>query len=305
MGTNVKYKSSVFSMLFSDPDILKELYCALDNVSLPPDVTVTINTLKDVLFMDRENDLSFEIGGKIVVLIEHQSTINLNMPLRLLIYIAHIYEIITGGKDIYAKKKIPLPTPEFFVLYNSEADYPEEGTLRLSDCFENPTDLGLPWMDAALELKVRVININEGKNAELARKCETLAGYSVFVGRERGNEKKGMKLEEAVKEAVEYCLEHDILKEFFEKNAAEVIKMLKRKWNMKDALAVSREEGREDGIEEGIEKGRGVRSEEIARNALMKGFSVDVVRDITGLDTDTIQNLRFSGNITVSSILEN
>jgi hypothetical protein len=34
------------------------------------------------------------------------------------------------------------------------------------------------------------------------------------------------------------------------------------------------------------------KSVEVVRNALMKGFSVEVVHDITGLDTDTIQNLQ-------------
>ena len=73
MAVNTKYKNSVFSFLFSEPDTLRELYCALENVTLPEDVPVIINTLQDVLFMDRINDISFEIGGKLVVLIEHQS----------------------------------------------------------------------------------------------------------------------------------------------------------------------------------------------------------------------------------------
>ena len=92
MGVNIKYKASVFSFLFSDPDILRELYCALENINLPPDVPVTINTLQDVLFMDRVNDISFEIGGKMVVLVEHQSSINPNMAFRLLMYINKVYE---------------------------------------------------------------------------------------------------------------------------------------------------------------------------------------------------------------------
>jgi hypothetical protein len=37
MKTNKKFKSSVFSMLFSEPNLLRELYCALDGVSLPSD----------------------------------------------------------------------------------------------------------------------------------------------------------------------------------------------------------------------------------------------------------------------------
>jgi len=50
MGANTKYKDSVFSFLFSDPDLLRELYGALEGVTLPPDVPITINTLRDVLF---------------------------------------------------------------------------------------------------------------------------------------------------------------------------------------------------------------------------------------------------------------
>jgi len=46
MNVNARYKDSVFSLLFSDPDLLRELYCALEDVSLPPDVPVTINTLR-------------------------------------------------------------------------------------------------------------------------------------------------------------------------------------------------------------------------------------------------------------------
>jgi hypothetical protein len=92
VNTNQNYKSSVFSFIFNNPDILRELYYALEGIELPIDTPITINTLQDVLFMDKINDLSFEIDGKIVVLIEHQSTINPNMPLRLLMYISRIYE---------------------------------------------------------------------------------------------------------------------------------------------------------------------------------------------------------------------
>ena len=35
MKTNDKYKASVFSLLFSNPDVLRELYCALKGVILP------------------------------------------------------------------------------------------------------------------------------------------------------------------------------------------------------------------------------------------------------------------------------
>ena len=178
MNANTKYKDSVFSFLFSDPDLLRELYCALEGVSLPDDVPVTINTLHNVLFMDRANDISFEIGGKLVILIEHQSTINPNMALRFLIYIARVYEKIIDDKKIYTSRPMPLPRPEFFVLYNGVSPYPDEEILKLSDAFESAASLGVPekW-DPSLELKARVININQGRNEGVVRKCKTLNGY--------------------------------------------------------------------------------------------------------------------------------
>ena len=97
MKANTKFKSSVFTYLFSEPDVLRELYCALKGITLPDDTPVIINTLDDVLFMDRINDVSFEIDGKLVVLIEHQATINPNVALRLLMYIAMVYEKIIKG----------------------------------------------------------------------------------------------------------------------------------------------------------------------------------------------------------------
>jgi hypothetical protein len=51
MNVNARYKDSVFSLLFSDPDTLRELYSAIEGVSLPPDIPIGINTLSDVLYI--------------------------------------------------------------------------------------------------------------------------------------------------------------------------------------------------------------------------------------------------------------
>ena len=249
--------------------------------SLPADVSVTINTLQDVLFLDRINDISFEIGGKLVVLIEHQSTINPNMALRLLLYIARVYEKIIGDKNIYESKLVTIPRPEFFVLYNGLSPFPDEKIVKLSDSFENTGSLGLSEkLPLALELAVKVVNINCGKNEVLAQKCKTLAGYSMFVAKVREFEKECGDKTESVKRAVKYCRDNNILRDFFEQNGSEVMNMLMTEWNWDDALAVRFEEGREEG------------REEIARNALAEGLSPEVICAITGLDTETIMTLQ-------------
>jgi hypothetical protein len=225
--TNRNHKNSVFSFLFSDPDTLRELYSAIEGVTLPPDTPVDINTLSDVLFMKQINDVSFLIDNRLVVLIEHQSSINENIPLRLLLYVARIYEKILDMEKRYQKRLIPIPRPEFIVLYNGTEPYPDYQELRLSDAFMaadglKATDTGVP-----LELIVQVYNINHGHNLEILKKCQTLGSYSVFVDTIREYKAEGYSLEESVKRAVKYCIERNILKRFLTEHSSEVLSPLR------------------------------------------------------------------------------
>ena len=92
MSANREYKSSMFTTLFSDTGKLLSLYNAVSGNDLPLDTPLQIATLENVLFNNRRDDIAFVLGDKIVVLIEHQSSINENMPLRMLIYVARVYE---------------------------------------------------------------------------------------------------------------------------------------------------------------------------------------------------------------------
>ncbi|GMO19813.1 MAG: Rpn family recombination-promoting nuclease/putative transposase [Termitinemataceae bacterium] len=311
MGINREYKSSVFSYLFGRPEVLREVYCALEGVELPLEAKIKINTLEEVLFLDRINDLSFEIGEKVVVLIEHQSTINPNMGIRLLMYIARIYEKILVEENIYSGKKIAIPRPEFIVLYNGSAAYPERETIRLSDSFEDAFSYGLSKDSLpSLELIAKVYNINEGYNEELVRRSKTLEGYSVFIAKAREYERKiaeGKKrrltkeeLKEAMTGAIRWCIEHNKLKGFLEEKSSEVINMLITEWDWDKYVAVQRREaveegiakglrkGRVEGLKKGIEKGLEKGLAEAARNALAVGLPLDIIQKITGIDTRTI-----------------
>ena len=85
MSVNREYKNSLFTTLFNDAEKLLSLYNALSGSNLPPGTPVEIATLEDVLFNYRRNDVAFVLDDRIVILIEHQSSISANMPLRLLI----------------------------------------------------------------------------------------------------------------------------------------------------------------------------------------------------------------------------
>ncbi len=185
-NVNEKHKDTVFTFLFSNPDLLRELYSAIEGITLPPDIPININTLSDVLFRTQRNDISFLINNRLIVLIEHQSTINENMPLRFLMYIAKLYQEITEPEDKFKRKLEKIPKPEFIVLYNGEDKYPDYKELRLSDAFIK-TDIKI---DVPLELVVQVYNINKGRNQEILSKSRTLENYSRFIDKIREYQKE-------------------------------------------------------------------------------------------------------------------
>ena len=136
---NRRYKDSVFVDLFGEDKNAKEnflsLYNALHRTELDASTKLTPLRLEQVMYMAFRNDVAYLIDGKIIALIEHQSTINANMPLRFLQYAARLYERIENPRDRYLRRLKKIPTPEFYVFYNGEEDYPETATLRLSDAF--------------------------------------------------------------------------------------------------------------------------------------------------------------------------
>jgi hypothetical protein len=292
MGVNTKYKDSVFSFLFSDPDALRELYSAIEGVALDPAIPVTINTLSGVLYMVQYNDISFTIGNKIVVLIEHQSTINPNMPLRLLLYITRIYEKILeeGNKgNLYREKLIKIPLPEFIVLYNGTKPYPDQVTLKLSEAFEATGDLkGGKAAVPALELTVKVYNINKGHNEEIARRSGKLEGYSTFIGKVREN-RETMPPDEAMKAAIEYCMEHNILRAFLTEHSSEVINMLLTEWNIDDARVVWQEEARKDGLEEGLKTGL-EKGQKNVLELMRQGYTVEQIEAMLASGLEITEN---------------
>jgi len=238
-----EHKSSVFAALFSEPQATIELYNAVTGRNYPLDTKVEIVTLSNVLFNGQLNDVAFVLDGKLVVLMEHQSTLNKNMPLRMLIYMSREYELMTNEKDLYKEKLIEIPAPEFIVLYNGKEEFPDFKEFKLSDSYKikdgNPN----------LELIAKVYNINKGRNADIINRSQSLKGYSELVAEVNKN-RETMKLADAITAAVRSCMERKILVSFLKRHGSEVFNMLFTEWNLEDAIAVRCEEVREDARKE-------------------------------------------------------
>ncbi|MDR2583107.1 MAG: Rpn family recombination-promoting nuclease/putative transposase [Fibromonadaceae bacterium] len=237
--TNRNHKDSVFTCLFSEKSNLLELYSAISGKSYPESTKIEIVTLSDVLYMNQINDIAFVMEDRLIVLIEHQSSINNNMPLRMLQYLSAEYAMIVDRKSLYKQKRIMIPAPEFIVLYNGDKKFPDYKELKLSDSYKFKTP------DLYLELVVKIYNINKGRNAEMASRSQALSGYEEFIAEIKAN-LKSMELREAIRLAVKTCISKNILGSFLERHSSEVENMLLREWNMDEALAVAREEEREE-----------------------------------------------------------
>ena len=284
---NRKYKDSIFVDLFSEDEKAKEnflsLYNALHGTNLPLSCPVENIRLENVMYMNIINDVSCLVDGKIIVLAEHQSTINENMPLRFLQYIARLYEKLQTPTDRYLRKLSKIPTPEFYVFYNGVEDYPETITLKLSDAFMTKPD-SLP-----LELEVKVYNINKSKGAEVLSRCKTLDEYSLFV--EEVRRQTELDPENGFTNAVKICIEKGILKEYLQRKAREVINMLIAEYDYDTDIAVQRQEslmiGLQQGIQQGIQQGfsNGSRQKALETAKILKQFgdSVQKIAQATGL----------------------
>ena len=254
MGKNREYKSDVFSMLMEDKVNALDVYNALNGSDYMDPEEVEIVQLEKGVSLSIRNDASFMIDMN-VSFYEHQSTYNPNMPLRFAIYFMNAIEdwIKQNKKDLFSPNQIRIPTPYFVVFYNGREKRPEYEEMRLSGAFHHKTD------EPQMELICKVYNINPDHNQGLKRKSVVLDGYTYFVEKVRVNQKKKMNLEEALDDAIEDCINHHILEDFFKTRKDEVKKVthLDFTWEAREELIRKEEfeEGHSQGLSQGLSQG--------------------------------------------------
>ncbi len=259
---NKNHKDTVFRALYRDRARLLELYNALNGTNYNNPDNLIIKTLKGITFLGMKNDVSFIIDYEIN-LYEHNSTPCPNIPLRDLFYIASSYKKIVSLKSTYKESPIKIHVPRFFMFYNGASPLPDRYEYKLSDMFIKETP------NPSLELKVTVLNINEGHNKSLMDSCNTLKDYSLFVSKVRKYTQKAKLeyateyykankdkiIEEAVIKSIDECIEEGILRNFFIENRKEAIEMSKMEVTAEEYYEVVADENYEKGVEQGISQG--------------------------------------------------
>ena len=292
---NRNYKDTVFRMLFSDRKNLLSLYNAVNQTDYKNPEELEIVTLENAIYMGMKNDLAFMLETNIY-LYEHQSTINPNIPLRDLIYIGIEYQQYLNDKSLYSSKLQKIPAPKFMVFYNGTDDVEDRMELKLSSAYEHLAG------EPDLELKVLMLNVNEGHNKDLMEQCQTLKEYAIYVARVR-KYASAQNLNDAVERAITECIKEGILVDFLRKNRSEVkmVSILEydKEWEEKKLRKGEYEAGKSDGIEigksEGIKIGREETLAEMIYNMKQHGYSIEKMADITGKSVRQIeQYLQFN-----------
>ena len=287
---------TLFRFIFNDKESAIELYNALEGTNYDMDTELEFTTLKNLFYVQRRNDLGFQIDGRFVVLTEHQSTINYNMPVRFLDYVAQTYQnlLLEKQDDLYHRKPVQLMTPEFFVIYTGKEDW-KETELHLSDSFiaDPPKN--------SMDLVVKIIDVryNKKEAAAILSRSEKLRGYSLLLKYVRDYREEGYELKEAIDLSVRRCITEDVLKDFLIKYGREVREMLYEGITAEEFAEIRGREEREEGRAEGLAEGRAEGLAEghyeeklsIARNLLAEGSSVELISKATGLTIEEIQNL--------------
>lgn len=293
-----EYKSRLFSFIFGREENKRwtlSLYNAIHGTSHEDVSDITINTIKDVLYMGMKNDLSILVSEtvgiyKCMELYEQQSSYNPNMPVREFMYAGKLYDkfIHSARLNQYGRKLMPLPLPKLIVFYNGVDEKEDEVTLCLSDAFkeeirrnvmhkydedkdkpgeeEISAEIQRVYKEANpdIEVKVRMLNINHEHNKELLAACKPLGEYAWFVEQVRKNlvtfrddmEGEPIGIEAAIDKAIDDMPDDFEIKELIMMNRAEVKDMCLTEYNEAETMELLREEAMQEGIEKGIEESR-------------------------------------------------
>ena len=251
-----------------------DLYNVLNGTNYTDPNELELNTIENVIYIKMYNDVSFLVDGQ-MTLYEQQSETNSNMPLRGLFYFAQLYQKHIAKKDLnlHQSSLIKIPNPRFIVFYNGDTKRSERYKLRLSDAFEIKDESG------DFEWTADVININQGANETLVKKCKPMYDYVRLVGRISDNKKKEMEIGQAVREAVDWAIKENFLEGFIREQKEEIIAMCLTEFDEESAIRGWREDGRKE------------KAVEAARNLYANGVSLEIIAKSLGMTEEEVKEI--------------
>jgi len=274
--SNRKYNDTLFRVLFHDEERAIELCNAVIGTSYPKGTPVTICSTGEDSLLRRFNDVAYDVDGQLIAMFEHQASPNPNMCLRFLPYITDtLFTRFVNKKDLYGKKRIYIPTPKFYVLYNGPEKIAQD-ILRLSDSFKPGVMFDNEF---TLDLTVKILNVNHGSNCEALKKSKSLNGYAYLISLIRKYIQEGHSRDQAISVAMDNCIKQGVLVDFLNERYKEVCEMLGFQYSLEDELEITRDEAKEEG------------KAESAIEMLKDGLSVEKVAQYTKMPVEWVEGL--------------
>ena len=216
LETKQAKKDSVFAYLFSQPEYMLQLYQVLH----PEDTEAREEDLKQInqentLTAERCCELNFQVRDKLVVLMEAQSELSLDTPMRMIIRLGDTYQnfVIENNLSLYQEDRVSIPRPELFVVYTGT----EEATPAV-------LRIGGP---GSVEAEVKVLRADGSGNIldQYIKFCEILTKQVSLLG----------KTDEALTGALHICLEQGVLASFLNSHMGVVKELLATRFAQKKA----------------------------------------------------------------------
>ncbi len=255
-------KDSVFTSLFREPKYLLQLYQALH----PEDHEATEDSIKNVtitnVLLDQYyNDVGFQIGEKIVILVEQQSSWSINIVVRCLLYLAQTYQeyFESTKQNVYGSKKLELPRPEVYVIYTGNRKTRPEYLYLSKEFFGGD--------DSVLDVKVKMIY--DGKEGDIINQ------YVTFTKIYNEQVKLHGRTREAVLETIRICKDQNVLSEYLSGREKEVVDIMMTLFNEEYILKTYVESKEREATERA--------NSETAKRMYKRGNSIEEIADI--LDT--------------------
>lgn len=255
-------KDSVFTSLFREPKYLLQLYQALH----PEDHEATEDSIKNVtitnVLLDQYyNDVGFQIGEKIVILVEQQSSWSINIVVRCLLYLAQTYQeyFESTKQNVYGSKKLELPKPEMYVIYTGNRKTRPEYLYLSKEFFDGD--------DSVLDVKVKMIY--DGKEGDIINQ------YVAFTKIYNEQVKLHGRTREAVLETIRICKGQNVLSEYLSGREKEVVDIMMTLFNEEYILKTY--------VESKEREATARANFETAKRMYKRGNSIEEIADI--LDT--------------------
>ena len=236
-------KDHVFVDMFNQPKYCLELFKALHPEAT--DITeadIQNITISHVIVDKPYNDLGFTVKGRQLVLAEAQTSWSFNILIRLLLYfvdtlLGYIKE--HPDLDVHSTARLPLPIPEFYVIYTGDRkNVPPMISIR-KDFFKEET---VPF-----DLEAHVISTESTD--------DIIGQYILFTHVFDQQVKRYGYTRKAAEETVRICKDKGVLKGYLEAHETEVVNSMIMLFEQEESVKRygnrMRSEGRAEGRDEG------------------------------------------------------